>query len=198
MASLDTPRRITEQDAVNIMLAQIGEAPVAALGPTAKATAQRATDRLAEESIRIQSDNYNSFKARKLTLTRDPGNGHITLPYNILSWHPVDTSWDEKLTEDDGKLYDTEANTFVFDRDILIEAVLARPFDTLSQPARWFITCAAAIHFANTENPGGQYLRVTAEKLEQAKAAFEKYDRRLLQGGLRVHNPYFRRMRGWR
>lgn len=196
MASLETPRRITSLDAVNIMLANIGEAPVTILGTTSKPTAQRAEARLAEESIRIQSLDYNSFKSTRLVLEPDGTTGEIALPETLLSWHPVDESLYDTLTEDDGKLYNSKDSTFVFTENVAVEAVLARPFEALSQPARWFITCAAAIEFANTEQPGGSYLRVTAEKLGEAKRAFEAHDRRLRKGGLRVHNPHFRRLRG--
>lgn len=196
MASLETPKRISALDAVNLMLANIGEAPVTILGPTAKPSAKDAETKLAEESINIQSQAYNSFREVKLTLDPDTSTGEIALPDNILSWSPVDRNLLDLLTESDGKLYNTEKSTFVFTEPVYVEAVLARPFETLSQPARWFIACSAAIAFANTKQPGGQYLRVTAETLNQAKRAFEAADRRLRKGGLRVHNPHFRRLRG--
>jgi hypothetical protein len=196
MASLETPRRITTLDAVNIMLAQIGESPVTIVGPTAKPTAQKAEARLAEENIRIQSMPYNSFRQVRLELEPDPSTGFITLPSNILSWHPVDESQWDLLTESAGKLFNTETGSHVFTETVPVEAVLSRPFDSLSQTARWYITCSAAISFANTEQPGGAYLRVTAEMLNEAKRAFEAYDRRLRKGGMRLHNPFIRRMRG--
>lgn len=196
MASLTAPSRITVLDAVNILLANIGETPVTSLGPTAKPTAGKAEARLSEESIRIQSLAYNSFREVKMKLDPDPVNGHIALPSNILAWSPVDESLLDLLTEQDGELYNTEKSTLVFDGSVYIEAVLGRPFVELSQPARWFITCSAAIAFANTEQPGGAYLRVTVDTLNEAKRAFEAFDRRLRKGGLRVNNSHFQRLRG--
>lgn len=196
MASLETPRRITKLDAVNIMLANIGESPVNSLGPSSKPTAQKAEARLAEENIRIQSLAYNSFREVSLELEPDVSTGYITLPENVIAWHPIQYSEWESLTEDDGKLYDAARNTFKFTSKVTVEAVLARPFKNLSQPARWYITCSAAISFANTEQPGGAYLRVTAETLQEAKRSFETYDRRLRKGGLKVNNPFIQRMRG--
>lgn len=198
MASLDTPKRITRLDAVNIMLAQIGEAPVNILGPSAKPTAQKAEARLAEENIRIQSMPYNSFRQVVLELEPSPSTGRITLPSNILSWHPVDTSQWDSLTESDGQLFDSEKGTSVFIAPVKVEATLGRPFESLPQVARWYITCEAAISFANTEQPGGQYMRITAEMAQRAKREFEAYDRRLRKGGMRLHNPFIRRMRGTR
>ncbi|MER9178939.1 hypothetical protein [Mesorhizobium sp. M0767] len=196
MASTSSPARITELDAVNIMLANIGEAPVNSLGPTSKPTAQRAVQRLAEESIQLQSKAYNFSAERKLTLEPDAVTGRIALPSTILSWSATYTSVSLNLTEDNGELYNTGDSTFIFTAPVYVEAVLARPFTSLAQPVRWYITCSAAIAFANTEQPGGAYLRVTSEIMNEAKRAFETYDRRLLKGGLRVHNPHFRRLRG--
>ena len=198
MASLQTPRRITALDAVNIMLANIGESPVTVLGPTAKPTAQKAEAKLAEESIRIQSGDYNSFRSVRLELEPSPSTGIIELPESIISWHPVDESMWDTLTEQDGKLYDTTRNSEVFTHKVAVEAVLARPFESLSQKARWYITCSAAISFSNTEQPGGAYLRVTTEILQEAERAFEAADRRLRKGGMRLHNPFIKRMRGRR
>ena len=196
MVSLETPKRISILDAVNIMLANIGEEAVSSYGPGSKNTAQRAASRLAEISIQVQSEGHNFATAWELTLSRDPTTGHIALPDNILSWHPVSTSANLKLTEDGGKLYNAATNTFVFEEDVIVEAVLARPFESLAQPVRWHITMQAALAFANSENPGGPYLRVTGQMVQDAARLFKVYDARLRKGGLRAHNPHFQRIRG--
>jgi hypothetical protein len=195
MASLEAPRRITELDAVNIMLRNIGESPVAVLGPTAKPTAQNAQAMLAEESIRVASKGYNYSTERNLKLSPNTA-GEILLPDNILSFHPTGSSAALDIQEDGGKIYNSRDNTFKFDQPIYVEAVLAKPFRNLPQPVRWFVAISAAMRFANAENPGGASLRVTAQDVQEAKTSLDVYDRRLRKGGLRAHNPHFRRLRG--
>jgi len=195
MASLEAPRRITELDAVNIMLRNIGETPVVTLGSTAKPTAQKAQEMLAEESIRVQSEGYNFSTERELKL--EPNDeGEIRLPSNTLSFNPTTYSADRNLQEDGGKLYDVDNNSFQFDGPIYIQAVLAKPFASLPQPVRWFIAVSASLRFANSESPGSSSMRFTAKDVEEAKSSMDKYDRRLRKGGMRKHNPHVRRIRG--
>lgn len=196
MASLEAPKRITVLDAINIMLSNIGEDPVSSYGPNSKPTAQKARDRLAEESISIQSEGWNFSTELELELEPSPTTKEIMLPDNIQSWHPVGTSANLNLTEQGGRLYDRENSTFQFNQSVFLEAVLARPFDELPQPARWFITLSATIAFANSENPGGSYLRVTADQMSEARRKLLVFDRRLRKGGLRAHNAHFKRLRG--
>jgi hypothetical protein len=196
MASLQAPGRITDLDAVNLMLRNIGEDPVSSLGSSAKPTAQKAQAMLAEESINIQSRGYNFCTDQKLTL-KPNSVGEIMLPSNILSFEPTaDSAYLVVAEGEGGRLYDTEKSTYKFTRTVTLKAVLGKPFNSLPQQVRWYIAVSASLRFANSENPGGANMRLTAEDLEQAKGSFERYDRRLRKGGLREHNPHFRRMRG--
>lgn len=196
MASLQAPSRITSLDAVNLMLRNIGEDPVSSLGSTAKPTAQKAVAMLAEESINVQSGGFNFCIERELTLQPNT-DGEIPLPSNILSFQPVGRSQMMVVqTGEDGKLYDAEKSTYQFNSPVELAAVLGRPFDSLPQPVKWFIAMSASLRFANSENPGGASMRVTAQDVEQARIGMERFDRRLRKGGLRQHNPHFKRMRG--
>lgn len=205
MASVTNPTRTTTLDAVNLMLAGIGEAPVVVLGASAKAPAQRAEQRLAEENVRIQSLPYNYFRAETVVLEASPhaveGSGEpprIALPANTLSWHPTGKSAHLALSENNGFVVDAITGSDVWDlgETIEVEVAFVRPFETLPQVVRWFIVCSAAISFSNSEAPGTPNLRVTADAYNEAKRAFEVADRRLRKGGLRQHNPFFRRQRG--
>jgi len=196
MTSLETPRRVTDLDAVNLMLRNIGEDPVSLLGPTAKSTAQKAQAMLSEENVNIQSQGYNFCTDMELTLQPNT-DGEIFLPDNLLSFEPTGRSvWMQVQEGEDNRLYDALKSTYEFTESVIVKAVLARPFNTLPQQVRWYLAVSAALRFSNSENPGGASLRLTASDLEQAKANFERYDRRLRKGGLRQHNPHFRRLRG--
>ena len=198
MPSLENPRRLTVEDAVNVVLKNSGITPINSLGPNAKPAAIKAKDMLAEESIRLQSEGYNFCTVRNLELLPDAVTGEVKLPNNTLSIHPVGRSQALRVQEDGGRLFDYGRASFKFDSPVTVDAVLAKPWSSLPQPARWAITVAAALRFANSENPGGATMRLTAEDLREAEANLMKYDRRLLKGGLRVHNPHFKRLRGRR
>lgn len=198
MPSLENPRRLSELDAVNVVLKNSGITPVNVLGPTAKPSAIKAQDMLAEESIRLQSKGYNFCTIRDLEITPDAITGEIKLPVNTLSMHPVGRSQAQHLQEDGGRLFDYQRSSFKFTSPVTLDVVLARPWTSLPQPARWAITVAAALRFSNGENPGGANMRMTSEDLIGAEADLAKYDSRLLKGGLRAHNPHFRRLRGSR
>lgn len=195
MASLEAPRRISDLDALNLILQNAGEDPVTTFGPNSKPTAQKAKEMLAEESIQLQSEGWNFCTTRQLKL--DPSTtGDIYLPDNLIAFSPTYYSIGLSLQEDGNRLFNAGDNTHKFTSPVYIEAVLARPFNDLPQPVRWFIAVTAAMRFQNSENPGGAGLRVASADVSRAKAALEKYDRRLRKGGLRVHNPHFRRLRG--
>lgn len=198
MTSLEAPRRIDELEAVNIILKNSGELTVSSIGSFSKPSAQKARDMLAEESVRIQSDGWNFCTEPNLTLTPNPTTSEIVLPVNILSFHPVGRSEWMRVLDDGGRLYDADRASFKFKTDVTVSAVLARPFASLPQPARWFITVSAALRYAASENPGGNTVRLTADDLAKAEASLKKFDRRLRKGGLRIHNPHFKRLRGRR
>ncbi|KAB2662743.1 hypothetical protein F9K91_21140 [Brucella tritici] len=195
MASLEAPRRITELDAVNIILHNAGEETVITFGPNSKPSAQKAKEMLAEESIRLQSDGYNFCTSRNLRLSPN-SSGEIFLPDNILSFQPTGPSAWMDIQEKSNRLYDASNDSLRFNSEVFVEAVLARPFADLPQPARWLIALNAAMRFANSENPGNAGLRVTAKDIEAAERSLKQYDRRLRKGGLRRHNPHFKRLRG--
>lgn len=198
MPSLENPRRLTELEAVNIILKNSGEAPVVSLGHDARYSAQKARDTLAEQSVLVQSDGWNFCTEWEMVLEPDGTTREIILPVNILSFHPVGRSAHMNLHEEDNRLYDARERTFQFTHPVTLEAILAKPFDRLPQPARWHITVGAALRYANAENPGGANLRLTVEDLTNSEAALKRYDRRLRKGGLRIHNPHFQRLRGRR
>ncbi|WP_266031222.1 hypothetical protein [Brucella intermedia] len=194
MPSLAAPRKLDELDAVNLMLRNLSETPVSLLGPTARPTAQKAEQMLAEESIDVQSQGWNFNTDRELVLHPNT-DGEILLPDNILSFMPINEFSYRNLQENGNRLYDGDKSSFKFDGPVTIEAILARPWGNLPQPARWYIAVSAALRLYASENPGGASTRLTAQDLEAAKVKIEHYDARLRKGGMRVHNPFMQRMR---
>lgn len=194
--SLERPTRITELDAVNFMLRAIGESPVSNLTTVSKPSAVKAQQVLGEQSLAVQSEGWNFVVEEEMSLEPHATSGYIYLPESIAAIEPAGTSRWDRVQERGGRLYDPVENTYVFTEAVVVKATIALPFDQLPQPARWYIAVKSAIQLVNSEGPGSASLRVVAEDLAEAKRLLEVYDRRLKPGGLRLHNSFFKRMRG--
>ena len=196
--SLERPVRLTELEAVNVILRAGGESGVSSLEDNTKVSVTRAVSCLAEQNLVVQQEGWNFAAERELVLTPDPEDGFVYLPEGILSMQPVAGSqWDE-VVERDNRLYNPKTSTFDFSDQVEVRvlAVVALPFADLPMPARWYVTLKGAAAFVANEN-GGVTRDLQAAVLE-AKGSLERYDRRLRKGGLRRHNPHFARLRGAR
>jgi len=146
---------LTKLDAVNAMLASIGEAPVATLASPSADTATAET-KLDEVRADVLASGWASNTDDDWTLTRT-ADGHILVPQDAIT---VDTVGTDRVVNIvirtdpiDGmrKLWDRGANTFVFERDLKVRIVRDFPFDQLDHVLRRYIAADAAVQFqANT------------------------------------------------
>ena len=139
----------TELEAINIMLAAIGEAPVNSLTGLLPVDARTAQNTLTEINKEVQSEGWSFNTEIDVTLTRD-GSDHINLANNILR---VDPSIHHHPTIDaiqrGSKLYDRLNNEYEFDDDLVCTVVYYRDFDELPEPARRYMTIKAARIFVD-------------------------------------------------
>tara|TARA_R100001510_G_scaffold54219_1_gene56672 strand:+ start:43 stop:651 length:609 start_codon:yes stop_codon:yes gene_type:complete len=139
----------TELQAVNIMLAAIGEAPINTLTGTLPVDAVTARSTLAEVNKNIQSEGWSFNTEIDVTQTRD-GSNHINLQNDILKidpnihQHPTIDAIQRGL-----KLYDRLNNKFEFDEDLICTVVYFREFNEIPEPARYYITIKAARIFVD-------------------------------------------------
>lgn len=135
--------RTSQLEAVNILLAVVGEAPTNTLVGNLTANIQIAVDLLHTTSRKVQITGYNFNTEENFELTRDV-NGEIPLPGNALE---VD------LTFEDGTvdaimlgdfLYDKKNHTFVFSQNQKCTIVFFRAWDELPESARNYIKVKAA------------------------------------------------------
>ena len=134
----------TELEAINIMLAAIGEAPVNSLTGTVPVDVRLAQSTLTEFNREIQSEGWSFNTEIDVTLTRDASN-QIALPQNVLR---VDANIHQHPTIDPIqrglKLYDRLNNKFEFDEDLICTVIYLRTFEEIPEPARRYINIKAA------------------------------------------------------
>ena len=139
----------TELEAINIMLAAIGEAPVNSLTGTVTADVRTAQSTLNEVNKEVQSEGWSFNTEIDVTLTRD-GSNQIALPTDILRvdanihQHPTINPIQRGL-----KLYDKLNNKFEFEEDLICTVVYFRKFDELPEPARRYMNIKAARIFVD-------------------------------------------------
>lgn len=133
-------------DAVNRMLAAIGEEPVNSLlsGADEAENAERTLD---EISRQVQAKGWHCNTDEKLQLTAD-GNGEYAIPTATLS---IDTSGDHSnvdVTIRNGKLYDKENQTSVFTQTTLTCRVVSEiDFEDLPWSLANYIAARASAIF---------------------------------------------------
>jgi hypothetical protein len=139
----------TELEAINIMLAAIGEAPVNSLIGTLPVDVKLAQSTLTEFNKEIQSEGWSFNTEIDVTLTRDASN-QIALSQDILRidpnihQHPTIDAIQRGL-----KLYDRLNNKFEFDEDLICTVIYLRTFEEIPEPARRYITIKAARVFVD-------------------------------------------------
>ena len=139
----------TELEAINIMLAAIGEAPVNSLIGTLPVDVKLAQSTLTEFNKEIQSEGWSFNTEIDVTLTRD-GSNHVALSTDVLRvdpnihQHPTIDAIQRGL-----KLYDRLNNKYEFDEDLICTLVYFRTFNEIPDPARRYITIKAARVFVD-------------------------------------------------
>lgn len=133
----------TKLEAVNIMLASIGEAPINSLD-SGLVDAEMAETILDAVTRSVQSEGwtYNTEYSMKLTPDVDD---HITIPVNTLKIDP--TNRHLNLVRRGGKLYDPHNHTFKFKQPVLADIVVALPFEDLPETSRRYIAIKSARTF---------------------------------------------------
>ena len=139
----------TELEAINIMLAAIGEAPVNTLPGALPVDVKIAQSTLVEINKSVQAEGWSFNTEIDVTLTPNTSK-EIVLPVNVLRvdanihQHPDIDPIQRGL-----KLYDRLKNTFEFDEDLICTVVYFRDFDEIPEQARSYINIRAARIFVD-------------------------------------------------
>jgi hypothetical protein len=136
----------TKLEAVNSMLAAVGEAPITNLQDDL-AEAEIAISTLDDTSREIQSKgwSFNTELNREMNPTTSD---EILLPVNTLRIDAVQsengyTDFTRRYTNRGGKLYDNNLRTYTFTKKVTLDLVLGLDFNELTESAKRFIAADA-------------------------------------------------------
>jgi hypothetical protein len=135
---------ITELDAVNLCLEQIGEQPVNTIPTSGLSDAVVAQNVVHRVSRRVQGMGLHCNTDEDYPLVPDI-NGNIAIPVNALSVDPSDASQD--YTWRAGKLYDRRNQTSVFTQTVKVDIIWFFPFGDLPDHVRDYVAVVAAQEF---------------------------------------------------
>lgn len=136
----------TELEAVNQMLAAIGESPVSRVTDSGNVDAAMALSTLTNVSREVQARGWHWNTEKDYTLVPDQ-NGFLTLGMNVLKIDTVGANESDDLVQRGQRLYDRVNHTYEFSSPVVVEMVVGLSFDELPEVARAYIVIRAARRF---------------------------------------------------
>jgi hypothetical protein len=164
----------TKLDAVNAMLATIGEAPRNTLTGDKTADAARAINDLNEVTRLVQVEGWWFNTEESFTLVRDT-NGIIMVPSNTirLEIDPVKYRDVTPILRGD-RLYDKKNRTYVFTQDIECQAIVVLlDFEQLPEPARQYVFIRASRVFQKRQLGSSTLHQLSQEEEFAARLALQ-------------------------
>ena len=189
MSELITPT--TELEAVNAILASVGESPVQSLDGDF-VDAELAQNLLTQVSrqVQVQGWSFNTEYDFPLTPNND---GEITLPSNTLK---VTIAGEPLLVMRGSKLYDSAQRTYQFPEAKTGTLIIALPFDELPEALRQFLFMRAGRRFQDRLE-GDQVLNRFYQQDEIAAwAAFQNYEAEVQQFNVIRQSTTISRIKG--
>jgi hypothetical protein len=168
---------MTTLDAINQMLACIGEAPVTSI-TAGNPEIDMAVLTLNQVTTEVQQERWRFNREDGYPIVPDT-NGNLLVPSNVIY-----ITQDQRLNPDrlydlverQGKLYDRVGHTFVFDRTVKVNVVWAFPFDELPIPFQTYITARASRLFALRSQGSQEIVQLTAIDEDRLRGACISYD----------------------
>jgi hypothetical protein len=134
----------TELEAVNELLAVIGESPVSTLSNDGFVDAVIAKDVLRKVSREVQSRGWSFNTLKNYPLAVD-GSGQINLPANTLQYdQSTKHDWQFDTIQRGTRVFDKKTFSYIFTDGLEATLVQFIDFEELPEPARQYITIRAA------------------------------------------------------
>lgn len=166
---------LTELDIVNDCLALMGESPLNDVdeGHTLVPQIKRY---LREELIKIQGSSW-WFNKERVTLSPDVTSKFIYVPMDAISCTPVRKSGYEKLyVMRSRRLYNTQENTYEFDKPVECYLIRKVPFDDLPFNAQNLISIAVQKKFQQAFDADSQRIQQLAIDYQEAYGRLRQED----------------------
>ncbi|AET72521.1 tail tubular protein A [Synechococcus phage S-CBP42] len=163
----------TKLDAVNVVLSNIGQAPVASID-TSNPMVAMASNLIDEVSESLQAEGWSFNTERDYPFVPNTDK-HILIPANVLSFDTNDFNVTEVVVRD-GKLYDKRAHSFVFNNTVNLDVVWFFDFEDLPVAFRNYIAMRAANLFAGRAVGSAEQVKFGEREEAQARAALVEYE----------------------
>lgn len=175
----------SELEAINTILAMVGESPVNSTALDAIAPGAIARNILREVSRSVQAKGWYFNTEERYVLTPD-NTGRIYVPINTMDVEAVDERQvgQETVVVRNNHLYSMTRHTDVFPQPITVNLILALEFQDLPQSAREYITILAGMRFASRYTQDEMVFRFSEVEVNEAKAT-------LISEDLRSRPQYF-------
>lgn len=160
---------ITKLEAVNTILAAIGEQPVSSLS-SGLVDAEAAEVVLTKTTKDVLARGYHCNTDHDFELVPDV-DGYIWVPSGTLSVDPVDRSQDYVVR--DGKLYDRDEQTYVFTESVKVDLIQEMDFEDLPYALARYIEARSARIFQEQVEGSISLDGFTARQEAEAKAVLE-------------------------
>jgi hypothetical protein len=170
-----TYQPLTELEAINMMLENIGESPVSNLETSGDLYVSVARQMLYNASREIQTRGwyFNTEENYPLPIN---GSNEVVLASNVLGVDLTDDFYIYDAVLRGNKLYNRKTHSYVFDKDLKGDITLFLEWSNLPQPARQYIAVVAARRFQKKYQPDDYTTKVTADEEITAKSDLEDYD----------------------
>lgn len=165
--------KLTKLSAVNIVLSNIGMAPVTTVDND-NPMVSMASNIIDEVSLSIQTEGWVFNTENDYPFNPDP-DGYITIPNNVLSL-------DSQYTQDDnpvirqGKLYDKTEHTYIFEGQQDLDVVWLFDFDDLPEAFKVYIAMRSANLFAGRAVGSAEQVKFGEREEAQARSAMLQYE----------------------
>ena len=166
-------KKLDELGAVNIVLSNIGMAPVTRVDNN-NPMVSMAANLIDEVSTSVQSEGWVFNTERGYPFTPNP-DGEIDIPENVMS---IDTSYaqEQNVIIRQGKLYDKRSHSYKFKGQQELNVVWLFDFNDLPEAFKNYITMRAANLFAGRAVGSAEQVKFGEREEMQARAAMIEYE----------------------
>jgi len=167
-----TPGRTTLLEAVNVLLANIGEAPVATLEDESNAEAGVAERTILELHKEGQTRGWTWNREEGFRFTRDVSTGEIMVPASVCSFTTDRFQWGHRFQLRGRRVYDKENRTYEFTDITFLEAdvILFLSWDEVPEAYNRWVTVRSSRVFSERVLASDVVSQSTAEQEQRAWA----------------------------
>lgn len=158
----------TDLEAVNSILASIGESPISTLEDTGVVDAAMALRTLREVNREVQGRGWHFNMDEDYPLAPTFPEGVIEVPRNSIRTEPSDPTARLDFTVRGRKLYDKRHHTYQFKETVKVKIVTLLPFEDIPQFARNYISIRAGRIFQ--QNTVGSPELSSFKNVDEARA----------------------------